>query len=131
MKTKVTYSVLESLNNSVLSLPFSNRDKELSRQVKIKLMKLRIELDEALEPLRRFARECQKNMDTGQEKEFEEYVSIMNEKSKEETLLPGIVFTNEEFEEMIDVCSSGHAMINDNSVSRADILQLIHKYFVR
>lgn len=131
---KVNYAVLESLNNSVLSLPFANGEKELPREVKIRIMKLRIELDDLLESVRKYAARCIEELGkekSGDEEKQKAFTSLMESKYRETVTLPDIVFSDAEFEDMIDVCASGSALINGNTVPRADILQLIHKYFVR
>lgn len=129
----------------------SDGTKELSKELKSKLMSMRIDLgkfrkafdednQEALkelvpEELRELSQKENKTEDeTARLKELEtklneEYNSFLLERGAKEVVF-NKQFTNEEYDQILDVNSNNAIDINGNKIQAADFLEMIYSLFV-
>ena len=139
--------------NFLVKILFKDGESELSKELKVKIMGLRIalgkirkqydeDIQEAINGFKtdRFNQLSQiENRSTEEEEELQELVKTINEeynlfvieKNKEEVVLDKpITFTEEEFEQILEVNTSNDVEINGNTLQAADFLEVIYSLFV-
>ena len=138
--------------NFLLKVPFKNGDNELSKDLKIKLMSMRIEYGKVRkqfdEDLQEFIKGLspeglqelqQKENKTEEENaklteminklnsEYQEYIS---KKGVEELDIKNDKLTQDEYNELIGVCPCDDVDINGTKISGADFLEVLYSIFV-
>ena len=143
------------MQNYLTKIVLKNGDSELSKDLKVKIMKMRIEmskirkafdedlkefLDELLSDRFKELRDKPENERTEEEKkEFEQLIAKVNsdyeiyirQRSQDEVTLNTCIFTEEEFNEILEVNSDIEAEINGVKMSAADILEAVYVLFVK
>ena len=143
------------MQNYLTKIVLKNGDSELSKDLKVKIMKMRIEmskirkafdedlkefLDELLSDRFKELRDKPENERTEEEKkEFEQLIAKVNsdyeiyirQRSQDEVTLNTCTFTEEEFNEILEVNSDIEAEINGVKMSAADILEAVYVLFVK
>lgn len=128
-----------------------NENKELSKKLKVKIMNMRILLGKVKV---KFNSECKDFVDSLKSEEFEELNNKENRTEKEETLLKELInkinndynafitekgneevledtkFTEEEYNQIIQVNADNDIVIEDSKLSASDFLEVIHTLFV-
>ena len=141
--------------NFLSKLVLKDNENELSKNLKVKIMKMRIEyakvrkafdedlkefLDELLSDRFKELRDKPENERTEEEKkEFEQLIAKVNsdyeiyirQRSQDEVTLNTCIFTEEEFNEILEVNSDIEAEINGVKMSAADILEAVYVLFVK
>ena len=143
------------MQNYLTKIVLKNGDSELSKDLKVKIMKMRIEmskirkafdadlkefLDELLSDRFKELRDKPENERTEEEKkEFEQLIAKVNsdyeiyirQRSQDEVTLNTCTFTEDEFNEILEVNSDIEAEINGIKMSAADILEAVYVLFVK
>ena len=143
------------MQNYLTKIVLKNGDSELSKDLKVKIMKMRIEmskirkafdedlkefLDELLSDRFKELRDKPENERTEEEKkEFEQLIAKVNsdyeiyirQRSQDEVTLNTCTFTENEFNEILEVNSDIEAEINGVKMSAADILEAVYVLFVK
>lgn len=143
------------MQNYLTKIVLKNGDSELSKDLKVKIMKMRIEmskirkafdedlkefLDELLSDRFKELRDKPENERTEEEKkEFEQLIAKVNsdyeiyirQRSQDEVTLNTCTFTEDEFNEILEVNSDIEAEINGVKMSAADILEAVYVLFVK
>ena len=143
------------MQNYLTKIVLKNGDSELSKDLKVKIMKMRIEmskirkafdedlkefLNELLSDRFKELRDKPENERTEEEKkEFEQLIAKVNsdyeiyirQRSQDEVTLNTCTFTEEEFNEILEVNSDIEAEINGVKMSAADILEAVYVLFVK
>ena len=151
----MTTNEILAMQNYLTKIVLKNGDSELSKDLKVKVMKMRIEmskirkafdedlkqfLDELLSDRFKELRDKPENERTEEEKrEFEQLIAKVNsdyeiyirQRSQDEVTLNTCTFTEEEFNEILEVNSDIEAEINGVKMSAADILEAIYVLFVK
>ena len=137
--------------NFVVKILIKNEKCELSKQLKVKIMNMRIELTKIKN---KFDSDCQEmivklkpegfedlitkeNKTPEETEEFgviidklnKEYESFLAEKGKEEVTFDR-VFTQSEYEQIIDVNAGNDVTINGTELPATDFLEVIYSLFV-
>ena len=137
--------------NFLTKVVFRNENESLSKELKVKLMKFRLELkkikDQFENEMKDLAEELKtdefKNLvaiesKTDEQIEFlneqvkllnEEYDLFITEKSKDSVTFNG-KFTDEEFEEILITNSDNSVEINNTTISAPDFLEVLYSLFV-
>lgn len=135
----------------IIKILLKSGNEELSKALKVKIMKMRIDLSkirkqfdedtqEAIKGLKPsdFDALAQKQDKTPEEEEElklmtdkinEEYNLFLIEKGKEEVIFDES-FTDEEYEQILEVNSGNDVEINGNKLQAADFLEVIYSLFV-
>ena len=139
--------------NFLVKILFKDGETELSKELKVKIMGLRIALgkirkqydEDIQEAIKGFKPDgfdelSQKENKLEEEEEKlqimvksinEEYNLFIVEKNNEEVVLDKpITFTEEEFEQILEVNTSNDVEINGNTLHAADFLEVIYSLFV-
>lgn len=139
--------------NFLTKIPFKSGDNELSKDLKVKIMSMRIEYGKVRkqfdEDLQEFVRGLspdelqelqQKENRTDEEnaklteminKLNAEYQDYINKKGAEEiTVKNDGKFTEDEYSELIGVCPTDEIDINGTKLSGADFLEILYNVFV-
>ena len=137
--------------NFIVKVLLKDGNEELSKALKVKIMKIRIalgkfrkqfdeDIQEAIKGLKpdNFDELAQKQDKTPEEEEMfkemsdkinEEYNLFLIEKGKDEVIFNEI-FTEEEYEEILEINAGNDVEINGNKLQAADFLEIIHGLFV-
>lgn len=137
--------------NFIVKVLLKDGNEELSKALKVKIMKIRIalgkfrkqfdeDIQEAIKGLKpdNFDELAQKQDKTPEEEEMfkamsdkinEEYNLFLIEKGKDEVIF-NEVFTEEEYEEILEINAGNDVEINGNKLQAADFLEIIHGFFV-
>lgn len=137
--------------NFIVKVLLKDGNEELSKALKVKIMKIRIalgkfrkqfdeDIQEAIKGLKpdNFDELAQKQDKTPEEEEMfkamsdkinEEYNLFLIEKGKDEVIF-NEVFTEEEYEEILEINAGNDVEINGNKLQAADFLEIIHGLFV-
>ena len=151
----MTTNEILAMQNYLTKIVLKNGDSELSKNLKVKVMKMRIEMskirkafdedlkqfmDELISDRFKELRDKPEDKRTEEEKkEFEQLIAKANsdyevyirQRSQDEVTLNTCTFTEDEFNEILEVNSDIEAEINGVKVSAADILEAIYVLFVK
>ena len=151
----MTTNEILAMQNYLTKIVLKNGDSELSKDLKVKVMKMRIEMskirkafdedlkqfmDELISDRFKELRDKPENERTEEEKkEFEQLIAKANsdyevyirQRSQDEVTLNTCTFTEDEFNEILEVNSDIEAEINGVKVSAADILEAVYVLFVK
>ena len=151
----MTTNEILAMQNYLTKIVLKNGDSELSKDLKVKVMKMRIEMskirkafdedlkqfmDELISDRFKELRDKHEDERTEQEKkEFEQLIAKANsdyevyirQRSQDEVTLNTCTFTEEEFNEILEVNSDIEAEINGIKMSAADILEAVYVLFVK
>ena len=151
----MTTNEILAMQNYLTKIVLKNGDSELSKDLKVKVMKMRIEMskirkafdedlkqfmDELISDRFKELRDKPEDERTEEEKkEFEQLISKANsdyevyirQRSQDEVTLNTCTFTEEEFNEILEVNSDIEAEINGIKMSAADILEAVYVLFVK
>lgn len=151
----MTTNEILAMQNYLTKIVLKNGNSELSKDLKVKVMKMRIEMSKIRkafdEDLKQFMdelisgrfkqlRDKPENDRTEEEKkEFEQLIAKANsdyevyirQRSQDEVTLNTCTFTEDEFNEILEVNSDIEAEINGVKVSAADILEAVYVLFVK
>lgn len=139
--------------NFLVKILFKDGESELSKELKVKIMGLRIALgkirkqydEDIQEAIKGFKPDgfdelSQKENKLEEEEEKlqimvkainEEYNLFIVEKNNEEVVLDkSLIFTEDEFEQILEVNTGNDVEINGNSLPAADFLEVIYSLFV-
>lgn len=151
----MTTNEILAMQNYLTKIVLKNGDSELSKDLKVKVMKMRIEMskirkafdedlkqfmDELISDRFKELRDKPENERTEEEKkEFEQLIAKANsdyevyirQRSQDEVTLNTCTFTEDEFNEILEVNSDIEAEINGIKMSAADILEALYVLFVK
>ena len=151
----MTTNEILAMQNYLTKIVLKNGDSELSKDLKVKVMKMRIEMskirkafdedlkqfmDELISDRFKELRDKPEDQRTEEEKkEFEQLIAKANsdyevyirQRSQDEVTLNTCTFTEEEFNEILEVNSDIEAEINGIKMSAADILEAVYVLFVK
>lgn len=151
----MTTNEILAMQNYLTKIVLKNGDSELSKDLKVKVMKMRIEMskirkafdedlkqfmDELISDRFKELRDKPEDERTEEEKkEFEQLIAKANsdyevyirQRSQDEVTLNTCTFTEDEFNEILEVNSDIEAEINGVKVSAADILEAVYVLFVK
>ena len=151
----MTTNEILAMQNYLTKIVLKNGDSELSKDLKVKVMKMRIEMskirkafdedlkqfmDELISDRFKELRDKPEDERTEEEKkEFEQLIAKVNsdyeiyirQRSQDEVTLNTCTFTEEEFNEILEVNSDIEAEINGVKMSAADILEAVYVLFVK
>lgn len=151
----MTTNEILAMQNYLTKIVLKNGDSELSKDLKVKVMKMRIEMskirkafdedlkqfmDELISDRFKELRDKPEDERTKEEKkEFEQLIAKANsdyevyirQRSQDEVTLNTCTFTEEEFNEILEVNSDIEAEINGIKMSAADILEAVYVLFVK
>lgn len=151
----MTTNEILTMQNYLTKIVLKNGDSELSKDLKVKVMKMRIEMSKIRkafdEDLKQFMDELisdrfkelrNKSEDERTEeekKEFEQLIAKANsdyevyirQRSQDEATLNTCTFTEDEFNDILEVNSDIEAEINGIKMSAADILEAVYVLFVK
>lgn len=151
----MTTNEILAMQNYLTKIVLKNGDSELSKDLKVKVMKMRIEMskirkafdedlkqfmDELISDRFKELRDKPEGERTEEEKkEFEQLIAKANsdyevyirQRSQDEVTLNTCTFTEDEFNEILEVNSDIEAEINGVKMSAADILEAIYVLFVK
>ena len=151
----MTTNEILAMQNYLTKIVLKNGNSELSKDLKVKVMKMRIEMskirkafdedlkqfmDELISDRFKELRDKPENERTEEEKkEFEQLIAKANsdyevyirQRSQDEVTLNTCTFTEDEFNEILEVNSDIEAEINGVKVSAADILEAVYVLFVK
>lgn len=151
----MTTNEILAMQNYLTKIVLKNGDSELSKDLKVKVMKMRIEMSKIRkafdEDLKQFMEELisdrfkelrdkpEDERTEEEKKEFKQLIAKANsdyevyihQRSQDEVTLNTCTFTEEEFNEILEVNSDIEAEINGVKVSAADILEAIYVLFVK
>ena len=151
----MTTNEILAMQNYLTKIVLKNGDSELSKDLKVKVMKMRIEMskirkafdedlkqfmDELISDRFKELRDKPEDERTEEEKkEFEQLIAKANsdyevyirQRSQDEVTLNTCTFTEEEFNEILEVSSDIEAEINGIKMSAADILEAVYVLFVK
>lgn len=151
----MTTNEILAMQNYLTKIVLKNGDSELSKDLKVKVMKMRIEMSKIRkafdEDLKQFMDELisdrfkelrdkpESERTEEEKKEFEQLIAKANsdyevyirQRSQDEVTLNTCTFTEEEFNEILEVNSDIEAEINGVKVSAADILEAVYVLFVK
>ena len=151
----MTTNEILAMQNYLTKIVLKNGDSELSKDLKVKVMKMRIEMskirkafdedlkqfmDELISDRFKELRDKPEDERTEQEKkEFEQLIAKANsdyevyirQRSQDEVTLNTCTFTEDEFNEILEVNSDIEAEINGIKMSAADILEAVYVLFVK
>ena len=135
----------------IVKILLKSGNEELSKALKVKIMKMRIDLSKVRKQFDEDTQEAIKglkpegfdeltlNENRTEEEELrlknltssinEEYNLFLTEKGKEEVNFSGS-FTDEEYEEILNVNADNNVDINGNKLQAADFLEAIYSLFV-
>ena len=139
-------------HNFISKIIFKDGDNQLSKDLKIKIMSMRIEygkvhkiFDEDVQEFTKGILEDRFNELQGKaektEEETKEYNDLINKYNQEtndyiarraidEVEVKEFSITKEEYDEIIDVNSGNDVKINETDIPAADFLEIIHDLFV-
>lgn len=139
-------------HNFLSKILLRDGDKELSRDLKVKLMSMRIEMGKVKRQLEEDLQEMVKGLTpegytelaskqskTDEEKKQledwtnkinSEYESYVNSRGREEVALNNSSFTEDEFSEILEVNAGNDVEINGTKLNAADFLEIIYSLFV-
>ena len=151
----MTTNEILAMQNYLTKIVLKNGDSELSKDLKVKVMKMRIEMSKIRksfdEDLKQFMNELisdrfkelrdkpEDERTEEEKKEFEQLIAKTNsdyevyirQRSQDEVTLNTCTFTEEEFNEILEVNSDIEAEINGMKMSAADILEAVYVLFVK
>ena len=151
----MTTNEILAIQNYLTKIVLKNGDSELSKDLKVKVMKMRIEMskirkafdedlkqfmDELISDRFKELRDKPEDERTEEEKkEFEQLIAKANsdyevyirQRSQDEVTLNTCTFTEDEFNEILEVNSDIEAEINGVKMSAADILEAVYVLFVK
>ena len=151
----MTTNEILAMQNYLTKIVLKNGDSELSKDLKVKVMKMRIEMskirkvfdedlkqfmDELISDRFKELRDKPEDQRTEEEKkEFEQLIAKANsdyevyirQRSQDEVTLNTCTFTEDEFNEILEVNSDIEAEINGIKMSAADILEAVYVLFVK
>ena len=151
----MTTNEILAMQNYLTKIVLKNGDSELSKDLKVKVMKMRIEMskirkafdedlkqfmDELISDRFKELRDKPEDERTEEEKkEFEQLIAKANsdyevyirQRSQDEVTLNTCTFTEDEFNEILEVNSGIEAEINGIKMSAADILEAVYVLFVK
>lgn len=151
----MTTNEILAMQNYLTKIVLKNGDSELSKDLKVKVMKMRIEMskirkafdedlkqfmDELISDRFKELRDKPEDERTKEEKkEFEQLIAKANsdyevyirQRSQDEVTLNTCTFTEDEFNEILEVNSDIEAEINGIKMSAADILEAVYVLFVK
>ena len=151
----MTTNEILAMQNYLTKIVLKNGDSELSKNLKVKVMKMRIEMskirkafdedlkqfmDELISDRFKELRDKPEDKRTEEEKkEFEQLIAKANsdyevyirQRSQDEVTLNTCTFTEDEFNEILEVNSDIEAEINGVKMSAADILEAVYVLFVK
>ena len=151
----MTTNEILAMQNYLTKIVLKNGDSELSKDLKVKVMKMRIEMskirkafdedlkqfmDELISDRFKELRDKPEDERTEEEKkEFEQLIAKANsdyevyirQRSQDEVTLNTCTFTEKEFNEILEVNSGIEAEINGIKMSAADILEAVYVLFVK
>ena len=137
--------------NIISNVLISEGSKELQRDTKIKVVKNRINLNKAKTEWDNVISQIAENLSTEEyvslaqnknrtneeENRFreldakinDEFLEIINEKANDKIDINVIYFTEEEFNDIIDLNASHDVVINDNKINSAAFLEMFYNMF--
>ena len=151
----MTTNEILAMQNYLTKIVLKNGDSELSKDLKVKVMKMRIEMskirkafdedlkqfmDELISDRFKELRDKPEDERTEEEKkEFEQLIAKANsdyevyirQRSQDEVTINTCTFTEDEFNEILEVNSDIEAEINGIKMSAADILEAVYVLFVK
>lgn len=151
----MTTNEILAMQNYLTKIVLKNGNSELSKDLKVKVMKMRIEMskirkafdedlkqfmDELISDRFKELRDKPEDERTEEEKkEFEQLIAKANsdyevyirQRSQDEVTLNTCTFTEDEFNEILEVNSDIEAEINGIKMSAADILEAVYVLFVK
>ena len=151
----MTTNEVLTMQNYLTKIILKSGDSELSKDLKIKIMKMRIEISKIRkafdEDLKQFVDELisdrfkelrdkpEGERTEDEKKEFEQLIAKVNsdyevyirQRSQDQVTLNTCTFTEDEFNKILEVNSDIEAEINGVKVSAADILEAIYVLFVK
>ena len=151
----MTTNEILAMQNYLTKIVLKNGDSELSKDLKVKVMKMRIEMSKIRkafdEDLKQFMDELisdrfkelrdkpEDERTEDEKKEFEQLIAKANsdyevyirQRSQDEVTLNTCTFTEDEFNEILEVNSDIEAEINGVKMSAADILEAVYVLFVK
>ena len=151
----MTTNEILAMQNYLTKIVLKNGDSELSKDLKVKVMKMRIEMSKIRkafdEDLKQFMDELisdrfkelrdkpEDERTEDEKKEFEQLIAKVNsdyevyirQRSQDEVTLNTCTFTEDEFNEILEVNSDIEAEINGVKMSAADILEAVYVLFVK
>lgn len=151
----MTTNEILAMQNYLTKIVLKKGDLELSKDLKVKVMKMRIEMSKIRkafdEDLKQFMDELisdrfkelkdkpEYERTEEEKKEFEQLIAKANsdyevyirQRSQDEVTLNTCTFTEDEFNEILEVNSDIEAEINGIKMSAADILEAVYVLFVK
>ena len=151
----MTTNEILAMQNYLTKIVLKNGDSELSKDLKVKVMKMRIEMSKIRkafdEDLKQFMDELisdrfkelrdkpEDERTEDEKKELEHIIAKANsdyevyirKRSQDEVTLNTCTFTEDEFNEILEVNSDIEAEINGIKMSAADILEAVYVLFVK
>ena len=151
----MTTNEILAMQNYLTKIVLKNGDSELSKDLKVKVMKMRIEMSKIRkafdEDIKQFMNELisdrfkelrdklEDQKTEEEKKEFEQLIAKANsdyevyirQRSQDKVTLNTYTFTEDEFNEILEVNSDIEAEINGVKMSAADILEVIYVLFVK
>ena len=151
----MTTNEILAMQNYLTKIVLKNGNSELSKDLKVKVMKMRIEMSKIRkafdEDLKQFMDELisdrfkelrdkpEDERTEDEKKEFEQlitkansdYEAYIRQRSQDEVTLNTCTFTEDEFNEILEVNSDIEAEINGVKMSAADILEAVYVLFVK
>lgn len=151
----MTTNEVLAMQNYLTKIVLKNGDSELSKDLKVKVMKMRIEMSKIRkafdEDIKQFMNELisdrfkelrnklEDQRTEEEKKEFEQLIAKANsdyevyirQRSQDKVTLNTYTFTEDEFNEILEVNSDIEAEINGVKMSAADILEVIYVLFVK
>ena len=138
-------------HNFITKVLLRDGDRELSKDLKVKLMSMRIKLGKVRKELEEDLQEVVKNLTPSEYQELimkidkteedkaqveawnkqinEEYNAYVDKRSKEEVDIDTTI-TEDEFGEIIEVNAGNDTEINGTKISAADFLEVLYSLFV-
>ena len=151
----MTTNEVLTMQNYLTKIILKSGDSELSKDLKIKIMKMRIEISKIRkafdEDLKQFVDELisdrfkelrdkpEGERTEDEKKEFEQLIAKVNsdyevyirQRSQDQVTLNTCTFTEDEFNKILEVNSDIEAEINGIKMSAADILEAVYVLFVK
>ena len=140
--------------NVITKIILKDGDKELSKELKVKIMRIRMAYNKITKPpdddtqeftnqiisdeLRELANKSERTLE--EEARFNELNDKTNSEYQEYLILKGLeevkdtpddVITMEEYSDILDVNSGNDVEINGNSVKAADLMEIVFDLFVK
>ena len=139
--------------NVITKIELKDNDKELSKELKVKIMRIRLAYNKVKKAFDEDVKECVEQITTDEykelvqkterneeeEKRFNEltskinsdYIEFINQKGLEEiSETIDDKFTEDEYAEILDINSGNDVEINGNKIKAADFMEVFYEMFI-